>query len=56
MWFFALIYLIVGLVRENYLGFVANEYWCDQCRWMAESKRNAQLHVGKDEVLAHDGR
>lgn len=44
MWFFALIYIIVGLVRESYLEFVAAQYDCDdQCRWMAESKRNGQL-------------
>ena len=43
MWFFALIYIIVGLLRESYLEFVAAQYYCDQCRWMAESKRNGQL-------------
>ena len=47
MWFFALIYtliyIIVGLVRESYLEFAAAEYYCDQCRWMAERKRNGQL-------------
>ena len=43
MWFFALIYIIVGLLRESYLEFVAAQYDCDQCRWMAESKRNGQL-------------
>lgn len=40
---FALIYIIVGLVRESYLEFVAAQYDCDQCRWMEESKRNGQL-------------
>lgn len=49
MWFFALIYrsyilyIIVGLVRESYLELVATQYDCDQCRWMAERKRNGQL-------------
>ena len=43
MWFFALICIIVGLLRESYLEFVAAQYYCDQCRWMAESKRNGQL-------------
>ncbi len=43
MWFFALIYIIVGLLRESYLEFVAAQCDCDQCRWMAESKRNGQL-------------
>lgn len=43
MWFLALIYIIVGLLRESYLEFVAAQYDCDQCRWMAESKRNGQL-------------
>ena len=43
MWFFALIYIIVGLVRESYLEFVAAQYDCDQCRWMAERKRNGRL-------------
>ena len=43
MWFFALIYIIVGLLRESYLEFVAAQYYCDQCRWMAESKRSGQL-------------
>ena len=38
-----IIYIIVGLVRESYLEFVAAQYDCDQCRWMAESKRNGQL-------------
>lgn len=37
------IYIIVGLLRESYLEFVAAQYDCDQCRWMAESKRNGQL-------------
>ena len=43
MWFFALIYIIIGLVRESYLEFVAAQYDCDQCRRMAECKCNGQL-------------
>ena len=39
----SLIYIIVGLVRESYLELVATQYDCDQCRWMAERKRNGQL-------------
>ena len=39
----SLIYIIVGLVRESYLEFVAAQYDCDQCRWMAERKRNGRL-------------
>ena len=39
----SLIYIIVGLVRESYLEFATAEYYCDQCRWMAECKRNGQL-------------
>ena len=34
---------VFGLLRESYLEFVAAQYDCDQCRWMAESKRNGQL-------------
>lgn len=41
--FLVIVYYIVGLLRESYLEFVAAEYYCDQCRWMAESKRNGQL-------------
>ncbi len=37
------VYYIVGLLRESYLEFVAAEYYCDQCRWMAESKCSGQL-------------
>ena len=40
---FALIYIIVGLVRESYLEFVAAQYDCDQCRRMAECKCNGRL-------------
>lgn len=39
----SLIYIIVGLVRESYLEFVAAQYDCNQCRRMAECKRNGQL-------------
>lgn len=38
-----LVYIIVGLVRESYLEFVAAQYDCDQCRRTAECKRNGQL-------------
>ena len=41
--FLVIVYCIVRLLRESYLEFVAAEYYCDQCRWMAESKRNGQL-------------
>ena len=41
--FLVIVYYIVGLLRESYLEFVAAEYYCDQCRWMAESKRSGQL-------------
>lgn len=41
--FLVIVYYIVGLLRESYLGFVAAEYYCNQCRWMAESKRSGQL-------------
>lgn len=39
----SLIYIIVGLVCESYLEFAAAEYYCDQCRRMAERKRNGRL-------------
>lgn len=41
--FLVIVYYIVALLRESYLEFVAAEYYCDKCRWMAESKRNGQL-------------
>lgn len=41
--FLVIVYYIVGLLRESYLEFVAAEYYCDQCRWMVESKRSGQL-------------
>ena len=41
--FLVIVYYIVVRLRESYLEFVAAEYYCDQCRWMAESKRNGQL-------------
>ena len=39
----SLIYIIVGLVRESYLELATAEYHCDQCRRMAERKRNGRL-------------
>lgn len=41
--FLVIVYYIVVRLRESYLEFVAAQYYCDQCRWMAESKRNGQL-------------
>ena len=37
--FLYIIYVVVSLLRESYLEFVAAEYYCDKCRWVAESKR-----------------
>ena len=41
--FLVIVYYIVVRLRESYLEFAAAEYYCDQCRWMAERKRNGQL-------------
>lgn len=41
--FLVIVYYIVVRLRESYLEFAAVEYDCDQCRWMAERKRNGQL-------------
>lgn len=38
--FLYIVYVVVALLRESYLEFVAAEYYCDKCRWVAESKRN----------------
>ena len=41
--FLVIVYYIVVRLRESYLEFAAAEYYCNQCRWMAESKRNGRL-------------
>lgn len=41
--FLVIVYYIVARLRESYLEFVAAQYDCDQCRWMAERKHNRQL-------------
>lgn len=41
--FLVIVYYIVVRLRESYLEFVAAQYDCDQCRWMAERKRNGRL-------------
>ena len=41
--FLVIVYYIVVRLRESYLEFAAAEDYCDQCRWMAERKRNGRL-------------
>lgn len=42
MWFFALIYIIVGLVRESYLEFVAAS---DLDGWRSASATDSSLKI-----------
>ena len=35
--------ILTPVSYTHLLEFVAAEYYCDQCRWMAESKRSGQL-------------
>lgn len=45
--FLYIVYVVVALLRESYLEFVAAEYYCDKCRWEAESKRNGTYKPGQ---------
>lgn len=45
--FLYIVYVVVALLRESYLEFVAAEYYCDKCRWEAESKRNGTYKLGQ---------
>ena len=47
--FLYIIYVVVSLLRESYLEFVAAEYYCDKCG----TERTSRMGFGKQNRTEH---